>query len=387
MAEINIGDTRRYRTRQEFKEKVNPKGKDYVMGLDLGYSGVKAFYETGYFCFPSYVKKLEMEPNVASEDDILYRDLDSGTLYMVGRSAQKMVSNMDDNDMDSEMSTRKWFLKEHFKVIFNAAMALMLNRKKDERLPRLVTGLPSSYLAADKKEFEKALRKSARFELKKGISTWKTFELSMDNIPISFIAQPAGAMTSALVKNNGEYVADAMQYLFKNILVIDFGYVTMDFYGVKNRTPVCMVSKQEMGMHEILRRTSKRILEEYGEDIRVQALQNNLESGKIIHVNEETLRSEKYALAPILVEENEKVFKEAMQAAKEVTNAFREYDCVIIGGGIGEAWFGKIKEYLSGLEDLKVISANRNCSELPLLYTIARGYYMTGLFEGQMKRE
>lgn len=385
MTDVNISDTRKFRTKQEFKDKANPKGKSYIMALDAGYSAVKAFYESGYFCFPSYVRRLDREPNIASEDDILYRDLDTKKLYIIGRTAQKMVTSTDANDADSEMFSRKRYYKEHFKVLCNTALALMLSKKKDDRPVKLITGLPSAYLNADKKDFEKVLRKSARFEIKKGISTWKTFDLAMDSVPISILAQPAGSMTSAIVKNNGEYVADVMQYLYKNILVIDIGFGTMDFYGVQNRTPVCMDSKENMGMYEVLKQTSQRILREYNEDIRVQGLQNNLETGVVTHVDEDTLQSDDHALAPILVEENEDVFKKAMQAAKEVTNAFRDYDYLIVGGGTGEAWFEKIKAYLSGLKRLRVISANQNCKELPMIYANVRGYYMTGYFEEQMK--
>lgn len=386
MTEVNISDTRKFRTKQEFKDKVNPKGQSYIMALDIGYSSVKAFYETGYFCFPSYVRKMDREPNIASEDDILYRDLDTGELYMVGRTAQKMISSTDANDTDSETISRKRYYKEPYKIQCNCALALMLSKKKDERPVKIITGLPSSYLDADKKDLEKVLRRPARFEIKKGISTWKTYELSLEVVPISIIAQPAGSMTSAIVKNNGEYIADAMQYLYKNILVVDIGFGTMDFYGIKNRTPVCMDSKENMGMFEVFKQTSQRILKEYGEDIRVQALQNNLETGTVTHIDEDTLQSDDHALAPILIEENEKVFKKAMQSAKEVTNAFRDYDYLIVGGGTGDAWFTKIKEYLSGLKRLKVVYANQNCRELPMIYANVRGYYLTGYFEDQMKR-
>ena len=41
-------NTRNFRTRQEFKNMTNPKGKDYIIGLDVGYSSTKVFYENGY---------------------------------------------------------------------------------------------------------------------------------------------------------------------------------------------------------------------------------------------------------------------------------------------------------------------------------------------------
>lgn len=47
-------DTNKFRSRQERKPLSLPKGKDYIIALDMGYSAVKGFCETGYFCFPSY---------------------------------------------------------------------------------------------------------------------------------------------------------------------------------------------------------------------------------------------------------------------------------------------------------------------------------------------
>ena len=53
-------NTKNFRTRQEFATDYSiPKGRDYIIGLDVGYSGTKVFYETGYFCVPSFVKKMK----------------------------------------------------------------------------------------------------------------------------------------------------------------------------------------------------------------------------------------------------------------------------------------------------------------------------------------
>ena len=49
----NSMKTSKFRTRQEFiKRFTHPKSKrEYVIGLDAGYSSMKCFYENGYFCF------------------------------------------------------------------------------------------------------------------------------------------------------------------------------------------------------------------------------------------------------------------------------------------------------------------------------------------------
>ena len=373
----NVSATKRFRTRQEFKEKNNPKGKNYIIAIDVGYSGTKVFHENGYFCFPSYARRIETEPSIANADDILYKDLDTGHIYMVGWIAQKMVSSAESNDTDGKMNLRKIYNSEEYKIKCNTAIALALERRSDDRPIHIMTGLPAAYLKDDTKDVKNSYKHPAHFAIKRGIGFWKAYDLALKDDQISVMAQPAGSMTSAFVKNNGEYIGDVMQYLTKNTLVLDIGFKTLDFYGFKNRIEDCVSSEDNKGMYEVLKKTAEKIRQEYNEGISIQALQNNLDSGKFTCVNEDTLSSEEYDLAPILLAESEVVFKEAMQYAKERTQAYRDYNYLIIGGGTGEAWFEKIKEYLSGLKTLKVISANQNCMELPLIYANVRGYYMT----------
>ena len=83
-------DSKRYRTKHEFYNLTTiPKGKDYIIGLDVGYSGTKVFYESGYFCFPSFVKKIDGDVlSLPSEKDILYRDNVTQDIYSTGNAFQ-----------------------------------------------------------------------------------------------------------------------------------------------------------------------------------------------------------------------------------------------------------------------------------------------------------
>ena len=65
--------TNLYRTRHEFFNipMQLPKAPKFIVGLDAGYSGMKVWYERGYFCFPSFVKELTDESlNLFDEKDI-----------------------------------------------------------------------------------------------------------------------------------------------------------------------------------------------------------------------------------------------------------------------------------------------------------------------------
>lgn len=144
-------DSKKIRTRQEFNRLTNPKGKDFIIGLDIGYSGTKVFYETGYFCFPSYVKKLKSGMLEISDDkDILYKEDGSDDIYMIGYNAQNMLSETSSNDSDNSLLTRKRYSDKRFQIITDTAIALATLYKKDNRNIFIESGLPSSYVEGDK---------------------------------------------------------------------------------------------------------------------------------------------------------------------------------------------------------------------------------------------
>lgn len=369
-------DTKKFRTRQEIKTMQNPKSKDFVIGLDVGYSATKVFHEGGYFVFPSYAKKLENGMlNITNDKDLLYRDDETNEIYMVGYNAQEMMESTDTNDTDGELFSRKRYSDKRFKIVCNTALGIAMYNKNDDRKIIIQTGLPSSYVVGDSPAIKKALTKPTRFSLKIGGGKWKSFEPIVNEDDIFIMAQPAGALYSVLIKNDGTYVIDAKQILSSNVLVMDIGFGTFDFYGIKNRSIVCKESIDEIGMREVLANTSKKILSEMNEDIRVAALQKNLETGTVVCINEEEMQTEEKSIAPLLELASQEVLKDAMQRAKSVTDTFRGYNYVIIDGGTGEAWYENIKQWLSGMKTLKVMPSNFN-DHLPMIYSNARGYFM-----------
>lgn len=369
-------DTKKFRTKQEMNSKISPKGKHYVIGLDAGYSGMKVYYETGYFCFPSFIKQVsESALTVPAAEDILYRDLETGELYMVGKTAQQMVTSTDTNDTEEELFTRKRYSQKAFRILCNTAMAMALNGKKDNREIVIQTGLPTAYVDGDSEALKKALCNKNSFELKVGFGTWEKYKLEIKHDNVFIMPQPAGSYYSAIIKSNGEYMADAKQFLYENVLVIDIGAGTGDIYGIKSRTIVSRESINNIGMREVFKHTSKQILEELNEDIKLSALQQNLESGVVVYIDEDEMSTEEKPLAQYLEKASDEVFEKAMEKIKGITNAFRDYKYIIIGGGTGEAWFDKIQNYLSKMKTLQIVASNRN-DNLPFIYSNVRGYYL-----------
>lgn len=378
-----IMDTGLFRTRHEsIKRTTIPKGKDYIIGVDAGYSGTKVYYENGYFCFPSYVKQIRGEAlDIASKKDILYRD-HNGEVFMIGYTAQEMIGTADTNDSEQEMFSRKRYGNQKFKMLCNTAIGMALLSKHDNRDISVVTGLPSSYVAADTPAMKKIFEKPVKFALKIGEGPWQEISYSISPDHIKVIPQPAGSLYSVMVKEDGNYTADARDILCANTLILDIGFGTLDLYGLRSRNVVNTDSFDACGMKAVLKKVSKMILEETGEDIRIQALQHVLETGTFTCVDEETMNWEEKPIAGYLKKASREVFKEAMEQVKAATGAFRDYRYLIVTGGTGEAWYPWIREYLSRAKGLTVFSGNRN-DGAAMLYSNVRGYYMLGYVSGK----
>lgn len=370
-------NAKKFRTRQEFKIKTNPKDKDYyVIGLDAGYSGMKVFYENGYFCFPSFVRQMTSDTiEMSEEDDILYEDVETGERYMVGRTAQKMVNSLSTNDTDGELFSRKRYNNEKFKILLNTAIGLAIENKKDNKEIFIQTGLPSSYLEADTKHLVKALAKPVKFRIKKGSGKWSgVIEIGIDPKNIDVKAQPCGSMYSVLITSDGNFIPHTNKILNSNTLVMDIGFRTYNYYGVKTREIVCKDSIDNIGMRMVMQEVSRMIRDEYDEDIRIQALQNVLDKGYFTCVDDDKLEQTDHSVKEILKKANEIVFARAMKQAKAATNSFRDYEYIIITGGTGEAWYEDIKDYLSKMK-FHILPGNVN-DPIPFIYSNVRGYYL-----------
>lgn len=372
-------DTKKFRTRQEANTDLNPKGKRYIIGLDMGYSSVKCFFETGHFVFPSYVKKVESMVKIPDEKDILYRKDASSSEYIIGYNAQSMVDCEDTNDTNGDLLGRKGrYQSESFQILYQAALALATESKNDGRELFIQTGLPSSYLEADTGAITRALAKTYDFELRLGNGPWKKYHLVIRQENVKVMAQPSASLFSCITKNDGKFIERANELLTGNVLILDAGFGTFDFFGTKNRKLECVESTNELGMSQVLKRTARGILQDTGESINLVALQNCLEDGEFSYYDDEKDCSDTKKLAPYLQRANDAVFQEVKAKVKTTTDSLRGYRYVIVTGGSGEAWLDNFREWLKNMKTLTLLPANIN-DHLPLLFANARGYYMYAL--------
>lgn len=378
-------DTKKIRTKQETRNFANPKGKKQILAIDIGYSAVKVYSENGSLAFPSYVKKHEGEFVVPDDADILYRENESSDVYVIGYNAQKMATPIDATDSESELYGRKRYFSSSFKAIYRAALAQGIRKKEDSREIFIQTGLPSAYVKGDTPNIQKVMSGIHSFDLKIGKEPWQHYSYTIKEENVAVIPQPMGTFYSVITQNDGNFsngksdasIPGFKEIFYKNVLVMDVGFGTFDFYAIKNRTAETdkKVSKNDVGMKAVLSEVSKEIMERYGQDIPVSSLQNYLETGTIEVFDEEAMTSDYKSIKDIVEKANDIVFERAFEQAKAATSSFAGYDYIIITGGTGEAWFEKFAEKLKGLKTVKLIPGNI-IDHNSMIYSNVRGYYM-----------
>lgn len=375
------------RTRQDFIRMTNPKGRDYIIGIDVGYSSTVGFHEKGAFIFPSYAREIDFgSMQMISDRDIFYRDDDTGTVYLVGYSAQNIIDDEDTNDTEGELFARNRYTSRLFGIICDTAIGLALEHKHDSRRVIIQTGLPTAYMKQDQRLIRNAFSKNRRFSIKRGEGEWKSYEPHIAPADVHVIAQPMGALYSAMTKSDGTYTQNAMRMLKSNVLVMDIGFGTGDFYGIRDRMVECCDSINDIGMHEVLRRVSEKLNEQEGMEVRVPQLQKALERGRAVKFDAETLTSQDVSITEYVNEASNEVMEKAFEKARSITKSFRGYRYLIVAGGTGEAWFDYIAGRLEGMKTLEVMKSNIN-DGLPFVYSIARGYYMTALASGRAGKD
>lgn len=368
------------RTQQEIIARRNKTlPRKWVLGIDAGFSSLKGIAPNKYFCFPSFVQKVDPKAfTLGNEKDILYRD-DSGT-YLIGTSAQNQIALDDTNETETELYARNRYSNKKFAIVVATGIAIgisenLYGRKSDEQEIVIQTGLPTAYILKDRKAIEKTFSEHYVFELKLGLGNWKKYDIQVKPENVYVMPQPAGTLYSVVVDENGHNLPDAKEFFSKNILIADVGFGTFDPYGLINRKLVLKESLSNIGMRRILAETSGFIRDLYGEDIRVPTMQKYLEKGYIDILDEETMQTESVQLAPLVEKASELVFQEAISTLKNMTNFMRDYDILILTGGTCSLWMEKFMDHFKGMKSLTIIPGNRN-DKLPLLYANVRGYYM-----------
>lgn len=384
-------NTKDFRTKTYLMEKDNGKLDNvWEIALDIGYSSVKIMSPNIVASFPSYAKRIDdsfQYVGDAPKESILYKDLASGDMWVVGEVAQNLIASGDTSDSESSLYGRDRYANEIFRVIANTGLGLgYLSNKIASPSPSDIitvqTGLPDRYMN-DEDELKEALAGKYGFLLKIGDGEWQkfSFEISLNNIFV--MSQPRGALFSVCIGKDRQFVPDAKKYLSSSVLIVDPGFGTLDVFPIistnndtSSSSGVVAVGEtySDLGMKRILQETAKLIKENYNITVYIPAMQKNLETGTVRFVDKKKFISKDYNFDKYLAQASSKVCDEAIN---RIITSFNlgDFNYFILTGGTGAAWYEQIKDKFKQMSTLKIIKGNQN-DDLDFIFSNVRGYYL-----------
>lgn len=374
-------NTKEFKTKSEILEKQMPKvnGKT-IIALDGGYSSVKGVSPNKVFLFPSYAKKAPKDLEVVakvSATDIQYRDNTTGEIWLVGEAAEKMMEQSDiDSTTDASLFSRYRYDSDIFQVIMATGMAIGLWGTGSGNEITLQTGLPATYKSRDEAKLVKALKGDYDISIKIGSGEWTNFQFVLDEEHIDVMEQPQGTLC-ATAYENGEVSTLGKKILKSNTIILDIGFGTEDIFSVRSGYKNNHQTYSDTGMRAVFESVIKKIISEHPDaEIKIFALQNYLENGKVSYLDSETIKVHEVEFADILEEKNRELCEKSIRRLLQDYDNLLQYEYLIVTGGTGESRFEQIQEMLNGLSNLKVLPGNMNTPDLSFTYSNVIGYYM-----------
>ncbi len=377
---IPFMNTKKFRTKTNYISRDNGLIEGiWEIALDIGYSAVKLISPNAVASFPSYAKRMGDDYQYAGsapDSSILYRDLNSDDIWVVGEMAQNLIDSDDTSDSESSLYGRDRYFNDMFKVIAETGLGIGLrpNMHGEPGNSKIIvqTGLPERYMS-DENDLRESLAGPHSFALKIGNEDWKTYSFNLDINDVYVISQPKGTLFSVITKNDGSFISDANKLLSSSVLILDPGFGTFDIFAIKSGVVVQGETYSDLGMKRILHETSRAIKSKYGVDVPVPAMQKILETGIVRKFDKRTLTSQDYQFDSLLMEACDQICDEAIS---RMTSSFNlsVYEGIIITGGTGAAWYHRIEERLKNLPHLSIIKGNQN-DTLDFIYSNVRGYY------------
>ena len=382
MTQIDNIRTYAYRTRTMIRPRKHPSIEQaWGIAIDVGYSAVKIFAPNIYACFPSYARKIDKKTEFLGEADhdcILYEN-EEGERWIVGAYAQSMIEKNEASSSLSGLVVRDRFYSPMFKVIARTGIALGMTANRfgspQGKVLTVQTGLPPRHMGEYKQDLSTVLSGEHRFRIKIGSAEWQDVNITLPEDNIYVMPQPLGSFVAVSTDSNGGIVPEGREYILSTALVCDPGYGTADTFNITGRRITGNATWEDLGMYRVLSDTCSDIYDLYRTEITVPAMQKYLESGCIRVTDRRARTTKEVSFSDILVKNSEKVCDELLRTMDEAYDGLFNHDYLIVTGGLGAAWYDRIKEYYSGVETLKVIPGTQN-DTIEGIFSNVRGYYM-----------
>lgn len=383
-------ETKNFRTQTNYIYRKNPNVDNYWgIALDVGYSSVKAYSPNSIVSFPAFAKKVATTEGVmrSADSDIFYKD-ETG-IYAVGEQAYAQINPKDSSNDTNSMFVRDRFSSKVFQIIARVGIALSARANQygnpEGREVFVQTGLPPAYLdEGDDAELIDALAGTHEFAIKCGNQPWKMFKFTLPEDHISVMPQPKGTLLSIATDANGKTIPRAKDYFAGRLLIFDPGFGTLDTFNINKNVIDSHNTYNNLGMHRVFEELVKEISNEYGVQLHIHELQEDLKTGTFRFFQKKMKKSTFVDFSELLAKCNERVCKEALATIDETYDYLAYHDYLVLTGGTSNAWDPIIREYYKDMETLTIINGTVT-DNLPSIFTNVRGYYMKLLHDLQMK--
>lgn len=353
----------------------------WPIAIDYGYSAVKGFSPNKVFCFPNCALKKEFYSNLAepSEKEIILKEKED--IWIVGEKAHDLLTPSSAMNYESDLYSRNRYLTPYFKALMKVSLGLAITgnhfRKYHGEPLVLQTGLPPEYMGTgdDIEMLKESLAGEYDFELKIGKAAYRHFHFTLTLKNIFVIPQPMGALFSTIMDNKAQQSPSDMRILNASTLVFDPGFKTVDIYEIISGMYHGSKTFEELGMHEIFRRTAESCKNKYNANITVASMQNALKKGYISAFDRRLLQRTKIDFSDLLIQNSSTVCEEAITKVLSLYNYLQNHDYLIITGGTGNVWYPYIADKLAQMDGLIILPANQKDLSLSTTYSNVRGYY------------
>ena len=210
-----------------------------IVGIDGGYSSVKAITNSKIALFPSYAKKIDKKSFniVAQLDDttIIMTDNIKNETWVVGEMAETLIDDIDvSNTTDASLYSRYHLQNPIYIATMTAGLAIcLMDMDLTNTQVYVQTGLPCEYLD-DADELKEVLTGHYDVTIKIGNNEEKRVIFDLKKDAINVMEQPKGTMISAVYDNHGQPLADRIGILRQNTLIVDIGFGTEDLFSIKS---------------------------------------------------------------------------------------------------------------------------------------------------------
>lgn len=300
-------ETKSFATRAEWKKTDNPKkeGK-HIIGLDLGYSGAKGFYENGYFCIPNFSAPITEDLFGSLHDgDIVYENLKTKKKYFVGKAAIESLESGSVVD-ESAMLGRNHYLSAEYLVLVHTSIGMALwDTKTDGTDVVIQTGLPPAYLREDEPLIRSVLEGEHIYKLTIGNES-RRFHYTLRHDNVDVMRQPMGTYYSVVFGPDGKPTQRLGQFMKSNIIIFDGGFGTLDKFIIKNRGRQSVSDTEpQLGMKRVFSEARDMIEKDFNVSISIPAMQNCLETGMFQKIDRIALKTNEYPVNKYIEQANE----------------------------------------------------------------------------------